>query len=366
MGVKNNAEKQEDNRSSEKQSSENKTPNQSVENPFGINNQGVWLDQASKNLAHIHPAAVLTLQRKAGNRRVQRIIRGKEDAALTDNKGQLKSYISNEIKRAQAGGQPLDKSIQRKMDDSFGHDFSGVRIHTDARSDNLNRQLQAKAFTLGNNIFFSSGAYNPSTPQGKNTLQHELTHVVQQGGKAPASGPLLLGGRDTSHEKEAEQIAAGRTQGANSSGEGVQRQPASYSQAILPSLNSGTSLAGGVIQRAGLWDRIKTGAQNAFSGIGQKISGLFSGNTQQAQQQVQNQTQVQNQPQGPKTSRKYRINRRVKTSRKYRINRRGKTSRKHNSRLNSQRCLPNQLMLMNLNGKHWLAMACPIKTNGIN
>ena len=286
MGVKNNEEKQEGQRSSEKQQSENKTPIQAVENLSGSQAQGIWLQQARVNPGRTRPEAILSLQRKAGNRSVQRAIRGNAgDAAITDQKGNLKDYISEEIKRARAGGQPLDKNVQREMGQGFGHDFSGVRIHTDERSNQLNRQLNARAFTLGNSIFFSSGAYSPSTPQGKNTLKHELTHVVQQGGKSPGSGPLQLGGRETGHEKEAEQVAVGRSQAAVHGSDGVQRQPALYASA----LQSGGSLAGGMIQRAGLWDRIKSGAQTAISGIGQRIGGLFAGNAQPVQPPVQQQ-----------------------------------------------------------------------------
>src|SRR5205814_9311657 len=66
----------------------------------------------------------------------------------------------------------------------FGIDFSNVRVHSDAKADTLNRSLNAKAFTLGHDIFFSRGAYQPGSVGGNRLLAHELTHVVQQSSRA--------------------------------------------------------------------------------------------------------------------------------------------------------------------------------------
>jgi Domain of unknown function (DUF4157) len=66
------------------------------------------------------------------------------------------------------------------MEPRFGADFSGVRVHTDAGADGLNRSLSAKAFTTGRDIYFRQGEYNPGSSSGRSLLAHELTHVVQQ------------------------------------------------------------------------------------------------------------------------------------------------------------------------------------------
>jgi hypothetical protein len=68
------------------------------------------------------------------------------------------------------------------MEDAFGADFSGVKVHSDAQSDSLNQSLQATAFTTGSDVFFAKGQYKPTSPAGQELLAHELTHVVQQGG----------------------------------------------------------------------------------------------------------------------------------------------------------------------------------------
>jgi len=93
------------------------------------------------------------------------------------------------------------------MAHSLGSEFGSVRVHTDDQADALAERIQARAFTTGPDIFFRKGAYSPSTPAGKQTLKHELAHVVQQGGAA--SSRLTLGPVNDVHEQEAERLSAG-------------------------------------------------------------------------------------------------------------------------------------------------------------
>jgi hypothetical protein len=94
--------------------------------------------------------------------------------------GDLPAGVEAGIQQARSGGQPLAEPIRPKMEQAFGADFSGVRLHTDAQADRLNRSLQAKAFTTGQDIFFKQGAYNPDSSGGQQLIAHELTHVAQQ------------------------------------------------------------------------------------------------------------------------------------------------------------------------------------------
>ena len=66
----------------------------------------------------------------------------------------------------------------------FGHDFSQVRVHTDARAATVARSLDALAFTVGNDIAFAPGQYRPGSDEGRALLAHELTHTLQQTGGA--------------------------------------------------------------------------------------------------------------------------------------------------------------------------------------
>ncbi|GAA0879196.1 hypothetical protein GCM10009119_21640 [Algoriphagus jejuensis] len=70
------------------------------------------------------------------------------------------------------------------MERSFGSDFSEVRIHTDTYATDLSKRLNAKAFTHGSDIYFNSEKFETQTQGGKKLLAHELTHVIQQSGRA--------------------------------------------------------------------------------------------------------------------------------------------------------------------------------------
>lgn len=93
----------------------------------------------------------------------------------------LQRDLVTTIQQSRSSGQPLADSIRQPMERAFGGiDFSGVRIHADARSDQLNRSLQANAFTTGHHIFFRQGSYEPGSIKGQELIAHELMHVVQQ------------------------------------------------------------------------------------------------------------------------------------------------------------------------------------------
>ncbi|MCC6454542.1 MAG: alpha/beta fold hydrolase [Caldilineaceae bacterium] len=98
--------------------------------------------------------------------------------------GPVDRQTANAIQRAQGRGQPLDPTVRSHMEQNFGVDFSKVRVHTNGESDQLNRILDARAFTTGQDIFFQRNAYRPHSGSGTQLLAHELTHVVQQTGGA--------------------------------------------------------------------------------------------------------------------------------------------------------------------------------------
>jgi hypothetical protein len=68
------------------------------------------------------------------------------------------------------------------MSSAFGYDFSGVRVHTGTKAASVATELNARAFTVGRDIAFGAGEYQPGTPIGDALIAHELAHVVQQGG----------------------------------------------------------------------------------------------------------------------------------------------------------------------------------------
>lgn len=92
----------------------------------------------------------------------------------------LPDSFSSSILSMQGEGQSLPESTRSFFEPRFGHDFSQVSIHSDEKASKAAESINAKAFTLGNDIFFRKGEYQTETPQGKQLLAHELTHVTQQ------------------------------------------------------------------------------------------------------------------------------------------------------------------------------------------
>jgi hypothetical protein len=79
-------------------------------------------------------------------------------------------------------GQPFDATTRGYFEPRFGHDFSDVRVHTDAPAAASAREVKADAYTVGRDIVFDAGRFMPGTHEGRRLLAHELTHVVQQTG----------------------------------------------------------------------------------------------------------------------------------------------------------------------------------------
>jgi hypothetical protein len=108
-------------------------------------------------------------------------------------------------------GQPLDGSTRAAMEGHFGHDFSRVRVHADARAAAAAGATESRAFTVGRDIVFGAGNWNPHSTSGQLLLAHELTHVLQQRA-TPWSGTveaLELTGPDHPAEHEARTVANG-------------------------------------------------------------------------------------------------------------------------------------------------------------
>jgi hypothetical protein len=94
--------------------------------------------------------------------------------------GPVSTNFEAELQGAKGHGQALDPNLQASMGQAMGADFSGVKVHTDTQSDQLNQSIQAKAFTTGQDVFFRQGEYQPESRSGQELIAHELTHVVQQ------------------------------------------------------------------------------------------------------------------------------------------------------------------------------------------
>ncbi|WP_161964379.1 DUF4157 domain-containing protein [Mucilaginibacter endophyticus] len=86
------------------------------------------------------------------------------------------------IESSKGGGEPLPANTREEMEGATGADLSRVRIHNNSEAAGLSNDLQAQAFTHGNDIYFGAGKYDPQSQSGQHLLAHEVTHTVQQGG----------------------------------------------------------------------------------------------------------------------------------------------------------------------------------------
>lgn len=160
---------------------------------------------------HPHPenseaaANVSLLQRVVGNRVVQRLLAQRSAKAPFT----LDSETEARINSQRGGGQSLDDEVRARLESSMGVDFSQVRVHTSPEADTLNRQLGAKAFTTGNDIFFRQGQYDPHSSAGQELIAHEATHVVQQNsGMVQGGTGMTVNAPGDAFEQEADAVAS--------------------------------------------------------------------------------------------------------------------------------------------------------------
>lgn len=117
-----------------------------------------------------------------------------------------------ESKPPQGAGERLQPAVQRKMERSFGFDFSSIRIHQDDRA----KSAGALAFAQGRNLHFAPGQYAPETRAGQVVLGHELAHVVQQAAGRVHVPAQALGGAindDPELEREADKMGESAASG---------------------------------------------------------------------------------------------------------------------------------------------------------
>ena len=170
------------------------------------------------------PAATIArLQRLAGNAAVSGL--AEEDRA---------SPVLDIVGRG--GGRPLEGAVRSDMEDKLGAGFGDVRVHTDPAAAASARAVDARAYTVGSEIVFDEGVYHPGSEQGRHTLAHELTHVIQQRSGpvdgSPTGDGIRVSDPSDRFEQEADRRAsgigdAGATHGGGAAG-AVQRDAARH------------------------------------------------------------------------------------------------------------------------------------------
>jgi hypothetical protein len=165
----------------------------------------------------VTPVAGPVLQRKCacGNQAVgggecaecqkknQELQRRANDADKGERGGTIPPVV-NEV--LDSTGAPLSESTRALMEPRFGHDFSGVRVHTDDRAAESAAAVNAHAYTVGQDVVFAPGQYQPETETGNALIAHELSHVMQQEGTSGQGVKAISDPADLS-EREADSVA---------------------------------------------------------------------------------------------------------------------------------------------------------------
>jgi hypothetical protein len=130
----------------------------------------LWRAAAAGRTDVVGPQGLARLQRTVGNQGARGLAQ-EERSPVLDVVG--------------SGGSPLDTHVRTDMESRLGHDFGDVRVHTDDAAHRSAASVQAHAYTVGSDVVFQRGQYDPGSTAGRTMLAHELTHVVQQ-----RSGPV--------------------------------------------------------------------------------------------------------------------------------------------------------------------------------
>ena len=154
------------------------------------------------------PALVMgsaLLQRKCAACEDEEKMQRKESGVRTPANGVAPPIVHDVLRES---GEPLAQPARGFMEERFGRDFGGVRVHSGARAGDSARAVGARAYTVGEHIVFSSGEYAPGSHAGKGLLAHELTHTIQQGsGNHSLQSKIMIGSSNDPAEQEADRVA---------------------------------------------------------------------------------------------------------------------------------------------------------------
>ena len=210
------------------------------------------------------PAALLELQRLAGNASVNRLMTQREDEGSAPGRSPVLDVVG------QGGGAPLGDGLQSEMEGRLGGDFSDVRVHRDASASESAKAVSANAYTVGSDVVFRSDQWSPDTEQGKHTIAHELTHVMQQRA-GPVAGAETGDGIRLSDPADPFERAAENNADAAMSAQGpaaALRQPATASPSSAQREDEGEDeeelVQGSFVQREGDGEEEEELAQGSF------------------------------------------------------------------------------------------------------
>lgn len=146
----------------------------------------------------------LYLQRSAGNYALSRLMQRQSAGSIPQAGPATEAALSS-----RGTGRPLPAGTRASLETSLGHDLGDVRVHDDRRAGQAAEELQAAAFTSGQDIFFGAGNYAAGSTSGRELLAHEVVHTVQQRGapERPSPASTTVSQPDEPLEQQAAVVA---------------------------------------------------------------------------------------------------------------------------------------------------------------
>jgi nucleoid-associated protein YgaU len=144
-------------------------------------------ERVAEQVMEMDVPSVQTAEPHRGEKRTNRQRRGDNVVRTASSTRSIDGTVPAEndstVRSAvRGGGRPLLSRTRSYFEPRFGADFSDVRVHTGSEADEAARSINAEAFTVGSDVAFSKGKYDPETDDGKELIAHELAHVLQQDG----------------------------------------------------------------------------------------------------------------------------------------------------------------------------------------
>lgn len=121
--------------------------------------------------------------------------------------GRAGSTVKEAVTRS-GPGRPLPENVRDRLGGNNERDFSKVRVHNDEAAQQAARMMGARAFTIGDSIYFGEAEYNPSTSEGFRLLAHEAGHTIQSDGPTGPVDQMEVSDPSSSTEREADRFAA--------------------------------------------------------------------------------------------------------------------------------------------------------------
>lgn len=142
--------------------------------------------------ADVAPAPAISGQPQAAHRKLSPDI-------VSEPANEATPEMEQQLSSARGGGNLLPEPVRTELGLRLGADFSRVRVHSGSAAEGMTAGMNARALTVGGDIYFGANQFDPTSSEGRRLLAHELTHVVQQGaaprtdgGPSSASAPASI------------------------------------------------------------------------------------------------------------------------------------------------------------------------------